>query len=106
MSKIEANKSLETVNYIEPDPDSLVGILRADEWGREVLQKVGFRIKIIEVDEIIFEPRQTGVHRYPPVIVEVERAPEEIASYINMERNLWIRRDNPEEVADSNETHA
>jgi hypothetical protein len=60
----------ESAEYAEPDPAELVRVLRVDDWGHEVLSRSGYRIKAIEEDETVFEPRQAGVHRYPPVRVQ------------------------------------
>lgn len=58
----------------------------AELIGHEILK--GFRTCIIDLNTVVFEPLQKGVHRYPPVVVHVPRDPVFNERYLKMEPTL------------------
>lgn len=57
--------------YQEPNSFLLSRVLLTDLLGREALYDSGYRINSIDGDKIVFEPRQEGVKKYPPVQVNL-----------------------------------
>jgi hypothetical protein len=68
--------------YEEPHPRDL-------RWakGKEIPKR--WRMHSIFSGVIHIEPVQDGVHRYPPVQIDVPRRPDFIARYINMPPTDW-----------------
>lgn len=69
MSAIEHAPQPEDANYREPEPSQLIPVSRADLVSHKGLLNHGFRVKMIDGDEVVYERRQEGVTSYPPVKV-------------------------------------
>jgi hypothetical protein len=87
MAATETVPEFGSVKYQEPA--SFIRRSTSRAIGISVLKAQNFRICNFNPDEIDFEKPQEGVHRYPPVQVQVLRNPDFIQRYINMEPNTW-----------------
>jgi hypothetical protein len=68
----ETSPEPSTAEYQEPNPYLLKRVLLTDYLGREALYDSGYRINSIGGDEVVFEPCQEGVKKYPPVQVNLD----------------------------------
>lgn len=82
--------------YVEPDESEF-------RTAAEIIELEGsldgYRLGKIALGVASYEPRQEGIHRYPPVQVEVNRDPERIKGYIDMEPtdgSVWAAGHSPE----------
>ncbi|HET7528995.1 MAG TPA: hypothetical protein VFJ84_02085 [Candidatus Saccharimonadales bacterium] len=67
--------------YVAPEVQSMP---RISKEAAALVCELGYRVAFIYGDEVKVEPLQEGVHRYPPVQVEVARDPDFIDRYIDM----------------------
>jgi hypothetical protein len=74
--------------YEEPEDHELRFRRRANKVGRQTLLNKSYRIMRTNIDEagdveIVFEPKQEGVLRYPPIQIELPRDPASTDDYLN-----------------------
>jgi hypothetical protein len=95
--------------YMEPEPTDLkeIRFLRLPIIGRRQRRKLetmlneGYKLRAINVGRIMLEPKQPGVHRYPPVQVGVPRNPDFISQYVDMPPTIQSEGNFSEELKEN-----